>query len=422
MKEVYQKSLFFTLIFIASLFVSEQLYAQVTYSANAKKSEKQKTQNTRQSSTMGSNQFKQSWRLSAGFGPSLFFGDTKQYQYYPVMNYESEWKFGGSLLLERNISPVFSLRGQALYSNLAGTRRVWKKYFNSELIEFNFNTAINLNNLIAGYNANRPWNINIVVGVGLLNFNTTVYELGTDKVLAKRGFGNGSGIDGRTLEGIIMGGLGIDYQLNSNWSLRLETANRALNTDLLDNYAGGFKYDIYNHTSLGLSYTFRSSGRNIKMVPEAEPGLLIVDPDQQAPVTPDKTNTQTESFNRVIDVLELSPEKKVEPKTETPKIIEEEITEVPQYNVPAKDAIEYRVQIRARYGRQISVQELARSYNFSASEIQENTFNGYYIYTVGSFSNYDQAAQRRNTIRATNGVYDAFVVAFRNGIRLSKLP
>lgn len=351
-------------------------------------------------------------RLSVGFGPTLFFGDVKQYQYYPVTNYESEWKFGGSLMLEYPISPVFSLRGQGLYSELAGTRREWKKYFNSELIEFNLNTAINLNNLIGGFRPDRSWNINLVVGVGLLNYNTTVYELGSNKVLVERGFGNGSGIGGRTLEGLLMGGIGFDYHFNKNWSVRFETANRALNSDLLDNHANSFEYDVYNHTSIGLSYTFKSSGKNIKMVPESEPGLLIVDPDAIRPVTPAETGF--DDFNRVIDVLDVKPE----PET----VVEEVIVKETPKPEPKYTGTEYRVQIRARYGRQISKQELAKTYNLSAADIMENIHNGYYIYTIGSYNSYDQAAQSRNVIRSKHGVYDAFIVAFRNGERLSKLP
>lgn len=411
MKEVYRKLSHLVLIFFVTALISNYSIAQTTYSKQSGKNEA-RPQKSAGSMPSSSGSSANALRLSVGFGPTLFFGDVKQYQYYPVTNYESEWKFGGSLMLEYPISPVFSLRGQGLYSELAGTRREWKKYFNSELIEFNLNTAINLNNLIGGFRPDRSWNINLVVGVGLLNYNTTVYELGSNKVLVERGFGNGSGIGGRTLEGLLMGGIGFDYHFNKNWSVRFETANRALNSDLLDNHANSFEYDVYNHTSIGLSYTFKSSGKNIKMVPESEPGLLIVDPDAIRPVTPAETGF--DDFNRVIDVLDVKPE----PET----VVEEVIVKETPKPEPKYTGTEYRVQIRARYGRQISKQELAKTYNLSAADIMENIHNGYYIYTIGSYNSYDQAAQSRNVIRSKHGVYDAFIVAFRNGERLSKLP
>lgn len=417
MKEVYRKIPFLTFIFLAVLLISSHASAQTTYSKKADKAESRSQQTTQSPAFRGGSSDK-ALRLSVGFGPTLFSGDVKQYRYYPVINYESEWKFGGSLMLEYPISNVFSLRGQALYSELAGTRREWKKYFNSELIEFNLNTAINLNNLIGGYRADRPWNINLVVGVGLLNYNTTVYELGTNKILVERGFGNGSGIDGRTLEGVLMGGIGFDYHINKNWSVRFETAARALNSDLLDDHAGGFEYDLYNHTSMGFSYTFKSSGKHIKMVPESEPGIRIADPDVNKPIEP-KEESGIDGFNRVIDVLEVQP--KAEPEPPVEEVIVKDETQS-GYTQPGYNVVEYRVQIRARYGRQISRQELAKTYNLSAADIMENTHNGYYIYTIGSYSTYEQAAQRRNIIRSSHGVYDAFIVAFRNGERLNKLP
>ena len=419
MKEVYRKLRYLVLIFFVTPLISNYSIAQTTYAKQSGRTES-RPEKSSQRVPASSNSSAKALRLTVGFGPTLFFGDVKQYQYYPLNNYESEWKFGGSLMLEYPISPVFSIRGQGLYSELAGTRRAWNKYFNSELIEFNLNTAINLNNLIGGFRPNRSWNINLVVGVGLVNYNTTVYELGTNKVLAERGFGNGSGIGGRMLEGLLMGGIGFDYHFNKNWSVRLETANRALNSDLLDNHANSFKYDVYNHTSLGLSYTFKSSGQNIKMVPESEPGLILVDQEAEESASPVEVKKESgfDGFNRVIDVLDIEPESEPEAQVIVEEVIVKEAPE-PQ---PNYTGTEYRVQIRARYGRQISKQELAKSYNLSTADIMENTYNGYYIYTVGSYNTYDQAAQRRNVIRSSNGVYDAFIVAFRNGVRLSKLP
>ncbi len=84
--------------------------------------------------------------------------------------------------------------------------------------------------------------------------------------------------------------------------------------------------------------------------------------------------------------------------------------------------LEYRVQISAKYNRAISIQHLSNLYNIPVSEIKENTYNGYFIYTVGSFRTYEEARERRNQLRSYNGISDSFVVAFRNGQRLSKLP
>ncbi|MCF8303632.1 MAG: porin family protein [Bacteroidales bacterium] len=84
-------------------------------------------------------------------------------------------------------------------------------------------------------------------------------------------------------------------------------------------------------------------------------------------------------------------------------------------------ALEYRVQIRAKKTGRLSKNELAKRFNLS-TPIKEDIYNGYYIYTVGSFDTYEQARNYRDTLRRRHNVNDAFVVAFRYGERLDKLP
>ncbi len=120
------------------------------------------------------------------------------------------------------------------------------------------------------------------------------------------------------------------------------------------------------------------------MVPESDPGLLIVDQQAQEPASPvenKKNESGFDGFNRVIDVLDVDPVPEPEPEL----IVKEVIVKEKPNPLPVYSGTEYRVQIRARYGRQISKQELAKSYNLSPSDIMENNYNGYYIYTVGSY-------------------------------------
>lgn len=350
----------------------------------------------------------------------MFIGDIKQYRYYPVYHYESEWKFGVNMTLERSVSPTFSIRGQAMYSELAGTKRPWQQYFNAELIEFNLSTAINLNNLFAGYAPERAVTFDLIFGIGLLNYNTTVYQLGTNNMVSMLGFGHGKGIDGRTLEGIALGGLGINFHLNNNWAIRLETEVRGVNSDLLDNTLGVFPYDMYHNTSFGIAYTFNRRIGRIKLVPEDNQEIVPITMPQyeEEPLEPESNqNPQgTNAFNRVIDVLDVDTPK----ETEEPEI--EVVKEMPKPKYINTGGIEYRVQIRARYGHKISTAELARSYNLPQDDIMESTHKGYFIYTIGNFATYDEAAVKRNSVRSLNKVYDAFIVAFKNGVRLDKLP
>lgn len=372
--------------------------------------------------------FMSHWQFQLNGGTSLFFGDVKQYKWWPVTNYENEWRGGISIQLSNQISPIFGLRGQALYGKLGGTRRVWKKYFDNDYFEFNVNSTININNIFAKYRRDRFFNAYLILGVGLLNYNTYVYELGSNKKIQTVGGGNGKSFGGRTLEGVFHGGLGFDIRINDKLSINLESANRIINSDMLDGHVSGSKYDVFNYTSVGLSYKFgfskKYNGPEAKN-PEPRPRISnnnkisdvqTVEYDYAQPI-------EEPNYKKPVPVKKVEEEKTM-PETEIivvekPVIVEKEVVNK-EYNTIKP--LEYRVQILAKYGKTISVNKISEMYNIPVSMIKQDSHNGYYIYTVGSFSTYEQARQKRNQLRTQNGIGDAFVVAFENGNRLEKLP
>mgnify|MGYP002639264060 CR=1 FL=1 len=376
--------------------------------------------------------FRSFWQINVNGGTSLFFGDIKQYQFAPVSTNENEWRFAGGAMLIKQISPIFGIRGQFLYGNLAGTRRQRNLYFESNYVEFNLNATIGIRNIFQKYRADQVWNAYILLGLGITNFNTELMDLQTKKVLKSQGNGSGSSFAGRSLQGMFLGGLGLDLRLSNRVNLNLETANRLLDTDKLDATEGGFKYDVYNYTSLGISYKFggNSSKQSKKeeyryFKPKEETDEVIESADYDynpnKPISPPEVDALTiEPVIVAIPVLPPAKETVVEEIITVP--VEEVITEPVIKQEVNVQGIEYRVQIRAKYGKAISIHHLSTTYNIPASEIKENTYNGFYIYTVGSYPTYDQAKERRNYLRLNNGISDSFIVAFRNGARLNKLP
>ncbi len=364
-------------------------------------------------------QDKSYWEVNLNGGSSLFFGDIKQYQWAPVSNYENEWRFGAGLQFGRQLSYVFGVRGQALYGQLAGTRREWKRYFQSDYIETNVNFTINFNNIFGQKRSDRFFNLYMITGIGLTQYNTTVYELGTNKMLAQVGNGYGKGIGGRTLEGILTVGMGAVFRVNDNLHVTLESANRGMNSDAYDHWEKGFPFDVYNYTSLGISWRF-GVGKT-KAPPYHNSG-------EETPYYEYDTDTTTQAEDVVtpepvqpgqqVEVLQIEEPKPVEP----PVVVPVATQTTQQAEVPAKPNPEYRVQIKAKYGKPLSREKLSAQYNIPVDEIQEDRHNGYFIYTVGSYATYDEARDRRNVIRNVNGIYDAFVVAFNECGRLDKLP
>lgn len=370
--------------------------------------------------------FKSYWHLNFNGGTSLFFGDIKQYQFAPVSNYENEWRFGGGVMLGKQISPVFGVRGQFLYGKLAGTRRPSNLYFEADYLEFNLNSTIGLRNIFQKYKHGQFWNAYLLLGIGLTNHNTELMELNTKKVIKRVGHGSGKSFGGRTLEGMLMGGIGLDLRLSNRININLESANRILNSDDLDGKVSGFKYDVYNYTSFGISYKFGgNTGKSRKAKtytinkPKGEDGdVKTFDYDYEQPIAPPEVDVLT--IEPVIVSKPVIPEEKEILADETPVVV---VTEEPvSYKPVYVTGTEYRVQIRAKYGNPISINHLSNNYNIPSGEIHENTHNGFYIYTVGSFTSYEEAREKRNYLRSSKGISDCFVVAFRNGKRLNKLP
>lgn len=429
----------FLLLFCLLLFVEKTSYSQVVYSEPTNRSiKKTKTSSPKSYTPSASNKTTSSttsysstkraktsnkyWKIGFGAGPTIFFGDIKQGPFLPSTEFRSEWRYGGNLNLGIKLCPVFSLRGEFMYAHIAGTKHEINRYFHSNVIEFNFATEININNVFSQNNPERCINVNLILGLGLTNFNTRVYDLSTSNLIGSLGYGNGHGIGGRSLEGVLIGGFGFDFRLSNKLSLRLESVFRGMNTDFYDKLEGynHSSYDFYNYTSLGFIYEFKKSRQKPISVSEETIDEIITTPKTD-PIMPvgetDSPKDNGNSFNRVIEVLEVDYTKPIEIVAETKEVNNPSTT-----IQPVAKGIEYRVQICARYGQEVSISELSRKHGFSTSEIQQSKYNGYNIYTVGSFATYSEASNYRNTVRSQHHASDAFVVAFQNGVRLNKLP
>lgn len=200
--------------------------------------------------------FHDGWNLFWGAGPSISFTDVKQNSIFPVTQPENEWRFGTNLMLTKDISPYINIRGQIHYSNVAGVRTQNEYYFEAELIEGNLSLAANISNIVRPYHTDYKWFVSFSLGLGLSYYNSTLYHLNSDTILAQRGYGKGSGLGGSIIEGIIVCGMEVDYKLNENWGLKIQSANRWMNSDSFDSKEGGFPYDFYNITTIGVTYKF----------------------------------------------------------------------------------------------------------------------------------------------------------------------
>ncbi|HDO27142.1 MAG TPA: hypothetical protein ENH02_03400 [Bacteroidetes bacterium] len=212
------------------------------------------------------NQFLPHWQVGVNGGTSLFFGDIKQNLIIPISNHVNEWRFAFSVHVGYQISPVFMVGLQCVFGNLSGTRRRWNLYFDAEYFEANLITNINFNNLFGNKRKKRFFNVYGEFGIGLMQHNTEVKDLTTSRVIKTVGYGEGAGINGMTIEGVITYGMGFNFYLNDHWVIQIESVNRAINTDRLDGYEDMFPFDVYNLTSVGFIYKFGTSKRKITKI------------------------------------------------------------------------------------------------------------------------------------------------------------
>jgi len=192
----------------------------------------------------------QYWEGAVGVGPSVFMGDIKYYRIVPA---KSEWRFATSVSFSRRFSALFGLRGTALMGKLAGRQKSGGHRLESRYYEINMSGILYLDNLFSENRFDRLIQPYLVAGVGLVYYNTDLYTQAPNQVVKNSG--------NKTI-GLLLLGLGIDFRLNSQWSVFAESANRGVNTDRMDLWVSGFPYDVYNVTSVGVKYRFGFSSED----------------------------------------------------------------------------------------------------------------------------------------------------------------
>ena len=350
------------------------------------------------------NKFQSNFQVGLNGGTSLFFGDIKQYQYWPTANYVSERNLGYGITVNYMAKPSITLRLQGMYGQLSGTRREWNTYFQNDYIETNINALIDLNNLFGKYRSDRFLSVYGTIGIGLMQYNTAVKVLNTNEVIKKVGHGYGSGIGGRTLQGVMMFGMGLNFNVNNNWDIQFETSNRMMDSDMLDGQISGYPLDVYNYTSLGVTYRF---------------GFLKNKYEEEIP------NEVLEPELAYVPVVVEEPEPEIEEEEVVPVVVPVAIDEdlLAEDDKPLeKPEMEYRVQILAKFNGPLSINYISTSFLIPKYELKEEIYNGHFIYTVGSFKTYNEARSKRNELRTLYGITDAFIVVFDEGSRLDKFP
>lgn len=351
--------------------------------------------------------FFDNWSVGVGGGPNIFFGDLKVFQFWPATENMNELKFGGTFTLTRQFSHVFAIRGQFLYSEISGTKRLYgdgspcNEYFDGTILEGNINTTINFSNLFAKhYKPQRKFFIYGTIGIGVSNWNSNVKQLGTGIPLRAS-----DSLSKWTTVAMGLAGLGAYVNLGDKINVGLEWTLHGVNSDKLDVTKGGFKYDAYSMVALNLTYNFNKrkpgkepdTNQNKIYVPVyVQPQIKETKPVEIQPIIiePEVDTTEIDSIS---EAIELSP------------VLDPE--NLPSINRPS--GLTFGVQILALKNNKYTAQEVRDKYNLE-QEVYLDFSDGWYRFSVGSFRGYAEAKGLRAQLRK-QGFKGAFITSYNNG-------
>lgn len=380
-----------------------------------------------QSQTQGvlGKRFFDNWSIGVSGGPNIFFGDLKVNRFWPVSNNMNEWRFAGSIYVIRQLSHVFSLRGQLLYGQIAGTRRVYSdgapcnQYFEGYLAEPNLNIMVNFMNMF-GYSPTRKFFVYGTVGVGMTFWHTKKYDLVSHAQIgeARKAFPDW------TKEGSIPAGLGAYYNINDKLNLGLEWTLRGLNSDKLDATVGGFQYDMYSYLSVNLTFNFNKRNQGTLKSANMGKNLGPVPPKPDIPIEQKKTEKPSDLYNQkpslksptLVDSTALYNQRVLDENQHQEEILDETSDPLIQSG-PIETGLTYRIQIFAFKTDSHTAEAIQNRFHLTQPVYKEYT-DSWYRFTVGSFKTLQAAKTFLIQVKTKNKVKDAFIARYKDGVRI----
>ncbi|MBN2614404.1 MAG: hypothetical protein JXR71_01810 [Bacteroidales bacterium] len=361
------------------------------------------------------------WELTLNVGGNQFYGDVNN------RNFFQKWSQESPLGYQLNLTKMLhSYWGVGINLNYAGVKSIKDQLPDGTRVDFSLTGKyfgvnpyfyLNFNDLIFGYKADRSWALYGKIGVGYAFWNNTLTNNITGTSVKS---GETVGAHTYAKKGLeVPLTAGLRFRLSARLSLDLGAEYTTILSDDVDLWNEGYKYDKFLYTHAGITYSFGSSHRSRKPEKEREP-KADTRTKQNIPLfdytffsSPDKSLQQaSQPVVPPADVLKI--DQPVSPptatQTTTQKATQQQTAAVQQHR-----GLEFRVQIMAA-DKKMGVAAVQAKYNLSVP-VEEVYQNGYYRYTVGHYSSYQAALAESRQIRA-QGITDAFVTAYREGLRI----
>jgi len=319
------------------------------------------------------------WYLGASVGPDFYYGDLNDGQFIPKKGIS----LAGSLFTHYHFSNIFGLKIQLLVGGVNGSKTVMKdtvatdNAFTGLFIDLNVNATINFSNL---FSPNKPSRKLFIYGTAGLGYSVWFSKL-LNVVYSADSIQLNTFVNSAV---VIPLGIGALYSINKKLQVSAEWTFRTFLSDKLDNTIGGYRFDMVDYLSIGISYNL--GGKATKKQPSVQDY-----PYQRIPV-----------FISTPPPVRLEPKPQPQPPKVTP--------------VPAQpDEYLYKVQICAFDQHNYSAGWIRTHYrvNQLVTREQEGAMSRY---TVGGFSDMQKAKELRDEMIRL-GIHDVFIIAYKDGVR-----
>ena len=320
-------------------------------------------------------------QLGFTIGPTIYAGELNSANF----SLNESTSLAASFYGQYHISNVFGFRIQLLGGFLNGGTRttiidkeIIQESFSGVLLDGNISGIVNISNLISPYKPTRKFFFYGLLGVGYAGW----YSSLINKVYDFDSLETDNPLQNFNASPMLPVGMGLQYRIGKRVSLGLEYTARFYFSDMLDNTAGTYKNDIVHYVSFSLALNLGTGKKRPKSIKKPEP--LLPDPYvRRFPVTP-------------------PPVKDPSPPPPPPR------------RKPVK-SFNYVVQIFAFSHHKYTPQWIKEKYHIPISVRLERDGN-VYRYLVGNCNNLLCANELRNQMIQA-GVRDAFIVAYKNGVR-----